>query len=135
MPSANKFSCAESRLNSPFLVPGNLTIKYQTRHNMYDLRNIPTCFILCGYFSYILLTLYVLPVSRRDQNYEATKLHFENLVKRYGNPIIILNLIKVRVLIWMVIHALFLLLFEIKYNLKCSDAWTWTYFSSLLSCL
>ncbi|KAK3413593.1 hypothetical protein EUGRSUZ_I02139 [Eucalyptus grandis] len=30
----------------------------------------------------------------RDPNYEATKLHFENLVKRYGNPIIILNLIK-----------------------------------------
>ncbi|XP_043817914.1 phosphoinositide phosphatase SAC2 isoform X2 [Manihot esculenta] len=31
---------------------------------------------------------------KKDQNYEATKLHFENLVKRYGNPIIILNLIK-----------------------------------------
>ncbi|KAJ6394305.1 hypothetical protein OIU77_023516 [Salix suchowensis] len=30
----------------------------------------------------------------KDQNFEATKLHFENLVKRYGNPIIILNLIK-----------------------------------------
>lgn len=27
--------------------------------------------------------------------FEATKRHFENLVKRYGNPIIILNLIKV----------------------------------------
>ena len=34
-------------------------------------------------------------VSKKDQNYEATRLHFENLVKRYGNPIIILNLIKV----------------------------------------
>ncbi|CAI9760554.1 unnamed protein product [Fraxinus pennsylvanica] len=33
-------------------------------------------------------------LSKRDQNYEATRLHFENLVKRYGNPIIILNLIK-----------------------------------------
>ncbi|CAA3009313.1 phosphoinositide phosphatase SAC3-like isoform X1 [Olea europaea subsp. europaea] len=33
-------------------------------------------------------------LSKRDQNYEATKLHFENLVERYGNPIIILNLIK-----------------------------------------
>ncbi|XP_022754764.1 phosphoinositide phosphatase SAC3-like isoform X2 [Durio zibethinus] len=33
-------------------------------------------------------------LSMKDQNYEATKLHFENLVKRYGNPIIILNLIK-----------------------------------------
>ncbi|KAL3625263.1 hypothetical protein CASFOL_030717 [Castilleja foliolosa] len=33
-------------------------------------------------------------LSKRDQTYEATKLHFEHLVKRYGNPIIILNLIK-----------------------------------------
>ncbi|CAN1287336.1 Phosphoinositide phosphatase SAC2 [Linum perenne] len=33
-------------------------------------------------------------VSKKDKNYEATKLHFENLAKRYGNPIIILNLIK-----------------------------------------
>ena len=38
---------------------------------------------------------YFSPVSKRDQNYQATRLHFENLVKRYGNPIIILNLIKV----------------------------------------
>ena len=44
----------------------------------------------------ILLTdLCIFPVSKKDQNYEATRLHFENLVKRYGNPIIILNLIKV----------------------------------------
>ncbi|KAH8514173.1 hypothetical protein H0E87_007140 [Populus deltoides] len=35
-------------------------------------------------------------LSRKDQNFEATKLHFENLVKRYGSPIIILNLIKSR---------------------------------------
>lgn len=35
-------------------------------------------------------------MSKRDQTYEATRLHFENLVKRYGNPIIILNLIKAR---------------------------------------
>ncbi|KAG5133105.1 hypothetical protein JHK82_024293 [Glycine max] len=33
-------------------------------------------------------------LSKKDQNYEATKLHFENLVKRYGHPVIILNLIK-----------------------------------------
>ncbi|XP_004235536.1 phosphoinositide phosphatase SAC2 isoform X2 [Solanum lycopersicum] len=35
-------------------------------------------------------------LSRKDLNFEATKRHFENLVKRYGNPIIILNLIKTR---------------------------------------
>ncbi|PON62552.1 Phosphoinositide phosphatase SACs [Trema orientale] len=35
-------------------------------------------------------------LSKKDLNYEATRLHFENLVKRYGNPIIILNLIKMR---------------------------------------
>lgn len=31
----------------------------------------------------------------KDMNFDATRLHFDNLVKRYGNPIIILNLIKV----------------------------------------
>ncbi|CAN6178957.1 unnamed protein product [Urochloa humidicola] len=35
-------------------------------------------------------------LHEKDRNYEATKLHFENLRKRYGNPIIILNLIKTR---------------------------------------
>ncbi|WJX86631.1 suppressor of actin mutation [Trifolium repens] len=35
-------------------------------------------------------------LSPKDAHYEATRLHFENLVKRYGNPIIILNLIKTR---------------------------------------
>ncbi|XP_052478041.1 phosphoinositide phosphatase SAC2 isoform X3 [Gossypium raimondii] len=33
-------------------------------------------------------------LSKKDPTYEATKLHFENLARRYGNPIIILNLIK-----------------------------------------
>ncbi|XP_069148403.1 phosphoinositide phosphatase SAC2 isoform X4 [Solanum lycopersicum] len=33
-------------------------------------------------------------LSRRDFKFEATKLHFEDLAQRYGNPIIILNLIK-----------------------------------------
>ncbi|CAJ1978233.1 unnamed protein product [Sphenostylis stenocarpa] len=32
--------------------------------------------------------------SRYDPTYQATKLHFEDLAKRYGNPIIVLNLIK-----------------------------------------
>ncbi|XP_010542370.1 PREDICTED: phosphoinositide phosphatase SAC2-like isoform X2 [Tarenaya hassleriana] len=35
-------------------------------------------------------------LSQKDPNFEATRLHFENLAKRYGNPIIILNLIKTR---------------------------------------
>ncbi|CAN8270169.1 unnamed protein product [Cochlearia groenlandica] len=35
-------------------------------------------------------------LSAKDPNFEATRLHFENLTKRYGNPIIILNLIKTR---------------------------------------
>lgn len=34
-------------------------------------------------------------VQRYDPTYESTKLHFEDLEKRYGNPIIVLNLIKV----------------------------------------
>ncbi|XP_058756818.1 phosphoinositide phosphatase SAC3-like isoform X2 [Vicia villosa] len=43
-------------------------------------------------FAYVIICSF--PVSKKDQNYQATRLHFENLVKRYGNPIIILNLIK-----------------------------------------
>ncbi|KAJ9537430.1 hypothetical protein OSB04_030163 [Centaurea solstitialis] len=35
-------------------------------------------------------------VSKKDHKYDATRLHFENLVRRYGNPIIILNLIKTK---------------------------------------
>jgi hypothetical protein len=34
-------------------------------------------------------------VQKYDPTYQATKLHFEDLVKRYGSPIIVLNLIKV----------------------------------------
>ncbi|OMO94680.1 hypothetical protein CCACVL1_05882 [Corchorus capsularis] len=33
-------------------------------------------------------------LQRYDPTYQATKLHFEDLAKRYGNPIIVLNLIK-----------------------------------------
>ncbi|XP_047325430.1 phosphatidylinositol-3-phosphatase SAC1 [Impatiens glandulifera] len=33
-------------------------------------------------------------LQRYDPTYDATRLHFEDLVKRYGNPIIVLNLIK-----------------------------------------
>ncbi|XP_071686079.1 phosphoinositide phosphatase SAC2-like isoform X2 [Rutidosis leptorrhynchoides] len=33
-------------------------------------------------------------LSKQDNNYEATRLHFQNLYERYGNPIIILNLVK-----------------------------------------
>lgn len=35
-------------------------------------------------------------LQKKDKDYEATRLHFENLAKRYGNPIIILNLIKMQ---------------------------------------
>lgn len=34
-------------------------------------------------------------MHQKGENYEATRLHFENLRRRYGDPIIILNLIKV----------------------------------------
>ncbi|XP_076882515.1 phosphatidylinositol-3-phosphatase SAC1-like [Bidens hawaiensis] len=33
-------------------------------------------------------------LQRYDPTYEATRLHFEDLEKRYGNPLIVLNLIK-----------------------------------------
>ncbi|RRT76550.1 hypothetical protein B296_00009257 [Ensete ventricosum] len=46
--------------------------------------------------SSVILLLHTLSVHKKDKNFEATRLHFRNLVKRYGNPIIILNLIKSR---------------------------------------
>lgn len=49
----------------------------------------------CSQHMYAYVVICSSPVSKKDQNYQATRLHFENLVKRYGNPIIILNLIKV----------------------------------------
>ncbi|CAN6678690.1 unnamed protein product [Malus baccata var. baccata] len=33
-------------------------------------------------------------LQRYDPTYQATKLHFEDLTRRYGNPVIVLNLIK-----------------------------------------
>ncbi|CAI9114484.1 OLC1v1015216C1 [Oldenlandia corymbosa var. corymbosa] len=41
--------------------------------------------------------LYLKPdiiLSRKDPSYEATRRHFEDLAERYGNPIIIMNLVK-----------------------------------------
>ncbi|KAI3833518.1 hypothetical protein MKW98_024517 [Papaver atlanticum] len=35
-------------------------------------------------------------LSGKDQNYRATRIHFDDLRERYGNPIIVLNLIKTR---------------------------------------
>ncbi|XP_010535792.1 PREDICTED: phosphoinositide phosphatase SAC4-like isoform X2 [Tarenaya hassleriana] len=35
-------------------------------------------------------------LSKKDPYYDATRVHFQNLVERYGNPIIILNLIKTK---------------------------------------
>jgi hypothetical protein len=37
----------------------------------------------------------VFPVHRKDVEYKATELHFQNLAARYGNPIVVLNLVKV----------------------------------------
>lgn len=44
---------------------------------------------------YVMLILFLAQVQRYDPTYEATRLHFEDLERRYGNPIIVLNLIKV----------------------------------------
>eukprot|EP00252_Welwitschia_mirabilis_P013985 TRINITY_DN3098_c0_g1_i7.p1 TRINITY_DN3098_c0_g1~~TRINITY_DN3098_c0_g1_i7.p1 ORF type:complete len:822 (+),score=136.38 TRINITY_DN3098_c0_g1_i7:558-3023(+) len=35
-------------------------------------------------------------LHKKDPNYEATRLHFENLAIRYGKPIIVLNLVKAK---------------------------------------
>ena len=63
---------------------------------MYDMEATFLCLLLacCEIYADSLFGSFSL-VSKKDHTFEATKLHFENLVKRYGNPIIILNLIKV----------------------------------------
>ncbi|KAG5575905.1 hypothetical protein H5410_056039 [Solanum commersonii] len=56
--------------------------------------------IICGVIYTLVLTgmsllvSFLTQVQRYDPTYEATRLHFEDLARRYGNPIIILNLIK-----------------------------------------
>lgn len=59
---------------------------------------------LCLSFLFLpcLTTIISNVVSKKEPDYEATRLHFDNLVERYGNPIIILNLIKVSFLIHLV---------------------------------
>lgn len=59
---------------------------------------------LCFHVNFILTDSCFSLVSKKDENYEATRLHFENLVKRYGNPIIILNLIKVNPMVILLVH-------------------------------
>ncbi|KAF6141395.1 hypothetical protein GIB67_021211 [Kingdonia uniflora] len=66
MPSSAKLCCTESWFNSSLLVPGDFPAEYLTY------------------------------ITKKDQDYEATRLHFQNLAKRYGSSIIILNLIKTR---------------------------------------
>ncbi|RVW77726.1 Phosphoinositide phosphatase SAC1 [Vitis vinifera] len=56
-------------------------------------------------------------VQRYDPTYEATKLHFEDLAKRYGNPIIVLNLIKFVALIVVQEFFAFMLLSIVDGNL------------------
>ena len=62
---------------------------------MYDIEATFLCYSLVLKYMLTAHFLYFSLVSRKDSNFEATRLHFENLVKRYGHPIIILNLIKV----------------------------------------
>ena len=69
-----------------------------------------------------------------QNNYEATKLHFENLRARYGNPIIILNLIKVSlpsysgvaaschcICTWMIIFCMLLLWLSLLFTWKTRE--------------
>lgn len=62
---------------------------------------------------YLLIITYCLvyAVQRYDPTYEATKLHFDDLSQRYGNPIIVLNLIKVINITFLISSSPFLLVF------------------------
>ena len=75
-----------SRLN---IKPDIICMIFVLQHNI---------FFLSFGFAYCADISYLCKVSAKDPSFEATRLHFENLGKRYGNPIIILNLIKVGIL-------------------------------------
>jgi hypothetical protein len=52
-------------------------------------------FIMSLYVDYLIWYSKCVAVTvKPDVDYKATRLHFENLALRYGNPVIILNLIK-----------------------------------------
>ena len=56
--------------------------------DIWKLRGVNISVLMLGLFPFD-------SVQRYDPTYEATRLHFEDLAERYGNPIIVLNLIKV----------------------------------------
>lgn len=81
-----------SRLN---IKPDIICMIFFLQHKIF--LSIP--FFFCFVFFFFCADIsYLCKVSAKDPNFEATRLHFENLGRRYGNPIIILNLIKVGIL-------------------------------------
>lgn len=78
---------------------GSIPLFWSQQTSKFNLRPDIICMYLLfspSFAQYTLFYLYhILAVHKKDKNFDATRLHFDNLVKRYGNPIIILNLIKV----------------------------------------
>jgi hypothetical protein len=77
--------------------------------------------------------LFFLAVHEKDKNYEATRLHFENLRKRYGNPIIILNLIKVSTLMILTMLLMDLLHTSFFFSTKGRDVPLTSFLKKLVS--
>ncbi|KAI0529405.1 hypothetical protein KFK09_001954 [Dendrobium nobile] len=65
-------------------------IRSRCNNTLWTIALVHGHFKLVSLFSYG----YYLQLQRYDPTYQATKLHFEDLARRYGNPIIVLNLIK-----------------------------------------
>ncbi|AQL01388.1 Phosphoinositide phosphatase SAC2 [Zea mays] len=72
-------------------------------------------------------------LHEKDKNYEATRLHFENLRKRYGNPIIILNLIKVSTLMILTMLLMDLLHTSFFFSTKGRDVPLTSFLKKLVS--
>ena len=68
------------------------------------------------------VVFFIASVQRYDPTYESTKMHFEDLVNRYGNPIIVLNLIKVSFLL----NALFKLEMVMPFVLTHKFLWSYS---------
>ena len=81
--------CSGPRIFQDF-VNSDLNFLVWLRHNQF--LHFHFSLVTFHLFSWL---LFWFPVAAEQHNYEATRRHFENLVKRYGKPIVILSLLKV----------------------------------------
>lgn len=124
--------CPPSQISSVVQHRGSIPLYWSQENSWLNPKPsiIRECF--CSWFNLFISLLLVLwcsscklSVHRKDQSYEAARLHFENLVERYGNPIIILNLIKVSVDFPCWLSVMIYLWVLISFFFRRMKNWSW----------